>query len=105
MRVSLSLTELGVPPEAHDRLIELVASPEAGVLLHFCQSPTIAGKLLCTSHLFVRDKICNLWLWVASLFKQYPLVNNPRMHILPPRTYNFCIVNLKSYGYHQQFNG
>ncbi|KAL6285349.1 hypothetical protein ACE6H2_009739 [Prunus campanulata] len=32
MEVSLSLIELGMPPEGHDQLIDLVASSEAGVL-------------------------------------------------------------------------
>lgn len=32
MQVSLSLIELGMPPEGHDQLIDLVASSETGVL-------------------------------------------------------------------------
>ncbi|CAL5379514.1 unnamed protein product [Camellia sinensis] len=37
MQVSISLVELGNPPERHDELIELVASPETGFLHLFSQ--------------------------------------------------------------------
>ncbi|GMP40732.1 hypothetical protein CsSME_00011064 [Camellia sinensis var. sinensis] len=37
MQVSVSLVELGNPPESHDGLIELVASPETGFLHLFSQ--------------------------------------------------------------------
>ncbi|KAL7234902.1 hypothetical protein ACSBR1_018383 [Camellia fascicularis] len=37
MQVSISLVELGNPPESHDELIELVASPETGFLHLFSQ--------------------------------------------------------------------